>query len=191
MENFVNHLLKRSKSAFLFLLVIFCLSATGCNQQLYQYSAPVEAKNYPVLNYKLIKLIDAFKKNVPTTLETSQAFFYNKLHIRNETEYASFYSAGPFITRDGVVIQKVEIIAKKDSKTPVINLDLILDQKQCVSTELFKRKFNADKLFVQTFHLKDPPMGYFGRFDWGSFSVGTTLYNKNCATDVGVGALEN
>lgn len=190
MENIAINLLllKSIRLCKLVPLLVFCLLEIGCSQQLYQYSAPAEAQYYPVLNYKLIGLIEALPKPMPTMMEKVQALFNNQLHIKNENEYTVFYDGGPFITKDGVVITALDIRAGKNSKLPVEIISFSFDQKQCVSTELLKKKFGFHTLTLLSPHpMQHPPISYSVNFNRTSFGVNTTSDNKDCATGVGIG----
>ncbi|CAI3940484.1 unnamed protein product [Commensalibacter communis] len=179
-------LLKNIKIPLLFVSV-FCLLETGCSQQLYQYSAPVEAKNYPVLNYKLIELIDALPRSMPTTMEKAQSLFNHQLHLNSENEFFTFYDGGSFITKDGVVITALDVRARKKSKLPVEIFRFSLDQRQCVSTELLKKKYGFNTLSLLSPHpVQHPSISYAIKTEERSFGVNTTSDNKSCATGIGV-----
>lgn len=137
--------------------LIFCLLGTGCSQQLYQYSAPIEAQHYPVLNYTLIELIDALPKPPPITLEQAQALFNNQLRLKDKNDYYSFYEGGSFITQDGVAITNATIAAKNNSRIPVDSIGFSFDQKQCVSTKLLRNKYNFHVLSLYGPHPPDHP----------------------------------
>lgn len=181
-------MVKLLKSVRFFILIPLCLLTTGCSQQLYQYSAPAEAKHYPVLNYKLVELIKALPKPMPTTMEKVQVLFNNQLHLESENDVFSFYDGGPFITKDGVVITALDVRARKNSKLPVEIISFSFDQKQCVSTELLKKKFGFHTLTLLSPHpMQHPPISYSVNFNRTSFGVNTTSDNKDCATGVGIG----
>ncbi|CAI3940501.1 unnamed protein product [Commensalibacter communis] len=178
---------KNVKDICLLIITIFCLSVTGCSKQLYQYSAPTEAQHYPVLKYSLIELIDALPKSMPTTTEKVQSLFNHQLHLNSENEFFTFYDGGPFITKDGVVITALDVRARKKSKLPVEMIDFSLDQRQCVSTELLKKKYGFYILSLLSPHpVKHPFISYSIKTKERSFGVETTSDNKNCATSIGV-----
>lgn len=184
----VQVLLKNIRNLVLLVLGTFCLLATGCSQQLSQYSAPIEAQYYPVLKYSLIELIDTLPKPPPITLEQAQALFNNQLHLKIKNDYYSFYEGGPFITQDGIVVTNARIAAKNNSKIPVESIGFSFDQRQCVNTKLLKHKYNFHILYFNTRNPeKHPPISYGAGLDWGGFGVGTSLDNEDCATSIGVG----
>ncbi|WP_282024122.1 hypothetical protein [Commensalibacter papalotli (ex Botero et al. 2024)] len=181
-------LLKNIKYILLSITLVFCLLAAGCSQQLYRYSAPIEAQHYPVLKYTLVELIGNLPKPLPITLKQAQVLFNNQLHLKNKNELFGFYTAGPFITRDGVIVTNVDLITRKNSKIPVENINFFLDQRQCVSTKLLKNRYNLNIRSLLTLHpVENPAIGYSANLDWGGFGVGTTLDNEDCATSIGVG----
>lgn len=183
----VQILLKNIKYILLSVLLVFCLLITGCSQQLYRYSAPIEAQHYPVLNYKLIELINALPKSMPTTMEQAQTLFNNQLYLKDKNEYFSFYEGGPFLTQDRVIITSANIAVKNKRMIPVESIGFSFDQKQCVNTEFLNKTFGFHIISLLTPHeLDNPLIRYSINLEGSSFGVSTELNNKDCATSIGV-----
>lgn len=190
MKNIIQTIVKRSlknvRFILLLILVVFCLLETGCSTRLYQYSASSEAKNYPILKYKLIELIKDFPKSMPTTLKRVQSLFNDQLHLESKDKYTIFYVGGPFITQDGIVITDVDV-RENPNNNNVIMIAFSIDQKQCVSTKVLKKKFDLYIVVPIFSHpVEHPPIKYARHLDKTSLAVGTTLDNADCATGISI-----
>lgn len=190
MRRIMRIIAKRLLKNVKFLLLIFgffCVLEAGYSKSIYLYDAPPEAQHYPILNYTLIELISVLPKYIPTTLEKAQLLFNNQLHLESDNGYNMSYFGGPFITRDGIVITNADITVRKNSKKAVRNINFSINQKQCVSTDLLKKKFGFHILtFLSPHPVDHPRISYIIHLGKISFAVGTTLDNEGCATGISI-----
>lgn len=73
-------------------------------------------------------------------------------------------------------------LLRKNDYLGVKQIYFSTDKRQCVGTELLKKKYNFHIISLDSPHpVEHPKISYNAGLVWGIFAVGTTLDNQNCA----------
>lgn len=147
------------------------------------------------LTYTLQELARFLPAPMPTTREVVQTFLHTTLrHLRDTPSMRLYDIATPLMTRDGYIIEEVDVReAKSGSKGwhadehNLIALHLTFANTPCVSVDLLQQLLELPRLPTD---LTGPEPGdyvVFGRYtSWGGIFIDATHAQPDCVVDLGI-----